>query len=237
MTLTHASTSSSPVAPSAISNTGPRSPTREVTSGRNVHSRPSALGTVLASSFIPALPTNRSCSIVAPGFKRTMTFCTCATSCGAMRPLNQKSTPCGMSTSGDATPMTLMLTGISAMRMALPTMSGSRPKRRCQAASEMTRRNGASRPAGMCSSRVNERPRVIGRPSTSKNPSLTPLQHDAHRGPIVTNQRRIERSGEIAGDAIDVRRQARHHLDLGGGDQAGRDPTVHQTGADGDQLV
>ncbi len=44
---------------------------------------------------------------------------------------------------------------------------------------------------------------VIGRPSTSKNPSADARHHHAHRGAVVTHQRRVERSSEIAGGAID----------------------------------
>jgi hypothetical protein len=111
---------------------------------------------------------------VAPDFSRATTLMTCATSVGELRALNQKSTLCGTSASGDATPTTVMLTGSSANRIALPTIAGSLPNNLTHAPCEMTRRNGASRPAGTNSSRVNERPAAIGRPSRSKNPSAVP---------------------------------------------------------------
>ena len=47
---------------------------------------------------------------VARDFSRATPLMTCGTSVGEMRALNQKSTLCGTSASGDATPTTVMLT-------------------------------------------------------------------------------------------------------------------------------
>src|SRR5919201_4238336 len=100
--------------------------------------------------------------------------------------LNQKSPPCGVSKPRGATPA--IVVAASAKRIGLPTILGSPPYKSCHTRYEMTTTGGAGggpagagAPAAACGGGGGgtwfsglKPPSVIGRPNTSKKPSLTP---------------------------------------------------------------